>query len=601
MPFPRSEIEQSIPERFQKQVELYRDRIAIETESEKLSYSELNKAANRIAHRIAATSASQPVLHLFEQGATAIVAKLGILKSANTYVPLDPLSPAARLGLIAEESQAKLIVTNQRNLHLAEEMAAGRQVINTDQIEGRGSDKNPDPRISPDELAWILYTSGSTGRPKGVMQTHRNVLHFMMNYTGNFHICPEDRLSNLFSFSTNAGSFGLLLALTTGATLLPLDLKRTGPAILARWLARSRITVSCMVPTVFRHFAGELSGESQLPDLRLIYLAGEPLLRADFELYRKRLSPSCVFVNRYGSTEMDCARLFFADRDTRIRSATVPIGYAVQDKEMLILDEQGRPAGSNQIGEIALRSRYISPGYWQRPELTAAAFVEEGDARIYRTGDLGRMEADGCVEHMGRKDFQVKIRGHRVEIAEVETALLELPEVKDAAVMAKPNRLDIQQLVAYVVFRTEPAPSTSVLRSALAAKLPDYMLPTVFMPLAELPYAPNGKVDRRSLPDPGRGRPDLSSPFARPRNPVEERLAAIWSEVLDLTHVGIHDPFLELGGESLRAMRILSRVRSLFGVELSPQELFDARTVALMAEFIQRRLSAVAESGDGGS
>jgi acyl-coenzyme A synthetase/AMP-(fatty) acid ligase/acyl carrier protein len=499
------------------------------------------------------------------------------------------LSPTIRLSLIAGESQSNLIVTNTRSLALARKFVGDRRILNVDELDSSLSHQNPERKIAPDKLAWVIYTSGSTGRPKGVMQTHRNVLHFMMNYTSYFRICPEDRLSDLFSFSTHAGSYGLLLPLLDGATLLPLDLRQTGPDFLTEWLPRFEVTVCCMVPTVFRRFASELPGDARLPELRLLYLAGEPVLRTDFELYRKHMPPGCIFVNRFGSTEMDCTRLFFANRETRISSSVVPIGYGVRDKELRILDEQGEAAGVDQIGEITIKSRYLSPGYWQRPDLTGAAFTEDDEGCTYRTGDLGRMSAQGCVEHVGRKDFQVKIRGHRVEIAEVEEALLELAEVKDAAVAAREDRGGVVRLVAYVVSHPEQPPTTSTLRRALTKKLPDYMIPGVFMLLAELPYAPNHKVDRRSLPAPGTARPELASPFVAARSPLEQRVASIWAETLGITQVGVHDPFLELGGDSLLATQIRSQIKAAFAVRLSPKELFDCLTVALMAKTIERR------------
>jgi amino acid adenylation domain-containing protein len=587
--FARSEVEQSVPERFQKQVLEHGERVAIKTDEEQLTYEELNRIANRIAHAALAHAGARLALHLFEQGVAATAALLGILKSGCTYAPLDPLAPAARLSLIAGESEAELIVTNNRNLTLAREVAGNRQIVNVDELDRRVPDENPETEISPNDLAWVVYTSGSTARPKGVMQTHQNVLHCMMNYTDYFHVCPEDRLSNLFSFATHAGLFGLLMPLVNGAVLLPLDLRQNGPEYLARWLARHEVTVSCMVPTVFRRFASELSGDQQLPKLRLIYLAGEPVLRTDFELYRQHMPPGCIFVNRFGSTEMDCVRLFFADRETRITSGSVPIGYGVRDKELMLLGASGQPVDLGQPGEIAIRSRFISTGYWQKPELTEAAFTEDGEWRVYRTGDLGRMSADGCVEHLGRKDFQVKIRGYRVELAEVEAALLELAGVKDAVVMARENVDGNRQLVAYVVPKAEPGPSIRDLRNALTAKLPDYMVPAVFMTLAELPHAPNGKVDRRSLPAPGKERPQLASPFVAPRGAVEREVARVWAMALGIDQVGVKDAFLELGGDSIMAMKILSRVREAFAVELSPPELFACPTVALMAETIERR------------
>jgi amino acid adenylation domain-containing protein len=600
VPFERAEIEQSIPSRFEQQAGRYPDRVAVQTESEQLTYSELNRAANRIAHAILERRGAGPeqVILLLEQGIPAVAVILGILKSGKTYVPLDPSLPHARLSYIAGQSQAGLLVTNGRNLsHVREIDAEHCQILNIDELAPDLSTGNLGLSIPVDRLAWIIYTSGSTGQPKGVMQMHRNVLHSMMNYTNYFHICPEDRLSVLFSFSTHAGSYSCLLPLLNGAALCPLDLKLVGPEYLTRWLSCQEITICGMVPTVFRRFAGSLSGDEQFPKLRLIYLGGEPVLKTDFELYRKRLPRECIFVNRPGSTEMDCIRLYFTDKETQVTTSTVPTGYAVPDKEVQIIDDQGEPVGYGRIGEIAVRSRYISTGYWQRPDLTQAAFPEGSDPdrpRTYRSGDLGQMHADGCLVHMGRKDHQVKIRGYRVETTEIESALLEFSDVKDAVVMAREYRPGDQRLVAYVVPRTEPPPTTSTLRRALAAKLPDYMVPGFFVTLPALPHAPNGKINRRALPAPEHARPNLDTPFEPPQTSTEQMLAKTWTEVLGLEPIGIDDNFFDLGGQSLDGARIISQMGA------SVQSFLNAPTIRGMASEIERRLrdpDATADSG----
>jgi acyl carrier protein len=282
-------------------------------------------------------------------------------------------------------------------------------------------------------------------------------------------------------------------------------------------------------------------------------------------------------------------RKFFMDKETPITGGVVPVGYAVEDNEVLLLDEAGHAVGFNHIGEIAVKSRYIAPAYWRRPDLTTATFLpdpEGGNARTYRTGDLGLMLPDGCLLHLGRKDFQVKIRGHRIELAEVEMALLDRGDIKEAVVVAREDHPGDLRLVAYLVPVSHPAPTVSDLRCLLQAKLPDYMIPAAFVMLDALPLTPNGKVDRHALPAPGSARPSLASPFVVPRTPTEDRLAQIWAEVLSLERVGIHDNFLDLGGHSLLAMQIASRAHDTFHVEVPLQSLFEVATVADMAAVI---------------
>jgi len=267
----------------------------------------------------------------------------------------------------------------------------------------------------------------------------------------------------------------------------------------------------------------------------------------------------------------------------------VPVGYAVEDKEVILLDEGGCEVGVGQVGEIAVKSRYLAAGYWREPELTKARFLLDpngGDQRIYLTGDLGRMEPDGCLFHLGRRDFQVKIRGYRVEVSEVEMALLEHAAVKEVAVASREVQSGDRRLVAYFVPTGQPAAGVRELRNFLKDRLPDYMIPSAFVMLRTLPLTPNGKVDRLALPEPEKSRPELGTPFVAPSTPVEEELSRIWAEVLSLDQVGIRDNFFDLGGHSLAAARVVSQVIKQFQLELPLQSLFQSPTVAEMAMII---------------
>ena len=421
------------------------------------------------------------------------------------------------------------------------------------------------------------------------------------NYTDNFHICADDRLSLLFSFSVHAGAFGTFLSLLTGAGLYSLDIKTQGFAGLPDWLAQNQITVYCSVPAGFRQFTSILTGEERFPNLRLIYLAGEPVYRSDAEQYRKHLPHDFIFVNRLGCTEADVISMYFIDKNTWVSGNTVQCGFGPQDKQVLVLDEEGSEVGINQTGEIAVRSRYLSPGYWKRPDLTKANFLpdpDSGDQRIYLTGDLGQMRPDGCPEHLGRKDFQLKIRGYRVEAAEVEMALFERTDVQEAVAVAREDLPGNHRLFAYVVPASQPAPSIASLRSSLQEKLPEYMVPSAFVFLDALPTLPNGKLNRRELPPPLSARPELGTPLVGGRTPVERALLEIWSAVLGLDEVGVHDNFLELGGDSLLSGQVVARVIGEFRVDLPLRSLFQAPTVADMALAITQRRAKAADQAD---
>jgi len=378
-------------------------------------------------------------------------------------------------------------------------------------------------------------------------------------------------------------------ALLNGATLFPYDVATEGVAFLAEWILIHQITIFHVVPTIFRRFLDTIAPDATFPAVRILRIGGESINNKDVKCFQHHFSPSCLLMHVIGPTETLTIRRCFITHDWQSDDGKVPVGYAVPDKEVVLLDETGCAVGANQIGEISVRSKYLALGYWGQPDLTQAAFTPDprgGGERLYLTGDLGMMRPDGCLIHMGRKDFQVKIRGYRVEVAEIEEALLGIDSIKSAVVHPQTDEAGEQRLIAYVVTAAGKTPTVSELRRALAQSLPDYMVPSAFVFMDTLPLLPNGKIDRRALPAPDHARPALNAPYVAPRTPTESDLARIWAEVLELEQVGVHDHFLELGGDSLVATRILSRVVKTFRVELSIQALLDAPTVAQMAELI---------------
>jgi amino acid adenylation domain-containing protein len=591
--FTRDEIEQSIPKRFEHQVCRYPNRLAVKTQNYQLTYTALNHAANQLAHAILAQRDQEvePVAVLSDHGAPVITGALGVLKAAKIYVPLEPSYPDARLTYMLEDLQVGLIVTNNRYLSRAKALARNaRQLINIDELDlGPLVVENPEVSIAPDTLAWVLYTSGSTGQPKGVVQNHRNTLNEIRRHTNAFHICIDDRLTFLAPYSVIGGVREILLPLLNGATLHPLNLREEGLATLATWLIQEEVTVSRFTTTVFRNFISTLADEETIPRLRLIYVGGEPVTKRDIEQYKQHLSSDSIFVNVFGSTETGIFRHYFIDKNRQITDNNVPVGYAVEDMEVLLLSESGQKVGCQQVGEITVKSRYLSPGYWGRTDLNQATFLPDpdgGDDRIYHTGDLGCLQPDGCLVHLGRKDFQVKIRGHRVEVEEIERILLEMDMVKEAVVMARQDSSGSRHLVAFLVPNGQPAPTVPTLRRVLLETLPDSMIPSAFVMLDAMPLTPNGKVDRQALSVSDHARLALESAYVAPRTPIEKELTEIWAEVLGLEQVGIHDNFFELGGHSLLATQVLSRLREAFQVELPLRTLFEAPTVANLAEHV---------------
>ena len=379
----------------------------------------------------------------------------------------------------------------------------------------------------------------------------------------------------------------VLAALLNGAAVYPLDVSREGVAPLAGWLKEHEITVAFFGSPLFRQFTQTLRGGGAFPSLRAIRLGSDTVRKSDVEAYRRHFAPTCILVNGLGATETGTLCKYFIDKDTPITTATVPIGYPLDDMTVLVLGEDDREVGDGEVGEITVRSRYLSQGYWRRPDLTASTFrpgsAGEGEL-VYRTGNLGRRHPDGCLEHLGRRAFLVKIRGYRVELPEIEAALMALDGIREALVTVGLGPSGENRLIAFVVPNSRPAPTQTALRHALAQELPGHMIPADFILLDAMPLNEHGKVDRAALPLPGRTRPDLASPFVAPRTPMEEKLAAIWADVLGLDRIR-HPrlPFLDLGGDSLLATRIIARTLDTLGTDVSVRTLLESPTVASMA------------------
>jgi acyl-coenzyme A synthetase/AMP-(fatty) acid ligase/acyl carrier protein len=488
-----------------------------------------------------------------------------------------------------KDSLAQLIITDRENSLLATAMASGRcHLLEFDSIDCGNSNEDPRQLISPDDLAFVLYTSGTTGQPKGVMQNHRHLLHCMMIRTNAFQIGEHDKLSLLASGTTSALMI-TLNALLNGAALLPFDVQGEGATGLARWLIQEKISVCLISAPLFRSLYETLRETQRFPDLRVIRLTSESVRMTDVDLYKKHFATNCLLATGLSSTETGPLRKYLIDHASDITGDQVPVGYAVDSKEILLLDDAGQEVGINEIGEIVVRSRYLSPGYWRRPDLTETKFKPDpqgGDNRLYFTGDLVLMLADGCLIHKGRKDFRVKIRGYGVEISEVENALRGHAAIREVLVVGRDNDSAETRLVAYFTTATHRIPTTSELREFLSKVLPDYMIPSAFVRLDAIPVTPNGKIYRSALPAPEKARLELGVPYVAPSNEIEQALSQIWAEVLSVDTVGIHDNFFDLGGHSLSASRVISRVIRTFQLELPLKFLFDSPTVAEMATVI---------------
>jgi amino acid adenylation domain-containing protein len=579
--------DQSIAQRFEASVRESRAAIAVATASGKWTYDRLNREANRLARALLDRRgpAAEPVLLLFPQGALSIAAVLGALKAGKIYVPLDPAFPLARNQFIATDSGSQILLTTAEHFPQAEALSSGRiEVVDVEALPIDGPDDDPGIPIAPDAGAFILYTSGSTGRPKGVLQTHGSLVHNAWRQTAVMGFGPSDRLTSLYSTSVMGHVRDLYNALLNGAGLWSFDLRAEGVARLAGWLVTEEIAVLHTISSVFRHIAPTLPPPEALKHLRLIILGGESVLASDLEIFRSRFPAHARLFTGLGSTETGTARGIFLDPNADVPHAILPLGYPVPGVEVALEGPEGRPVAEGEVGEIVVESSHLATGYWNLPELTAEAFREGARGRRrFHTGDLGRMLPDGCLLYAGRKDFQVKIRGYRIETAEVEAAILQTGLAADAVVVGHEARPGTTVLVAYLA-GPEPAPLDR-LRAALAERLPDYMVPAVFMQLEALPLTPNGKVAREALPAPILDR----WASAQPRDDIEIELVRLWQDLLSLDAIGIEEDFFEIGGDSLAASLMALDIERRFDVEFPLSLFIERRTVARIAAWLRER------------
>jgi amino acid adenylation domain-containing protein len=581
---------ESIPSRFAQAIARFAARIAVSAPAGQWTYAELDRRSNFIAAKIISQlgEVSEPVALLMDHDAPLIAAILGALKANKIYLALDPNHPPEQLAAMLANSGAKLLLTNNKNLALANSLASKELKIfpGAESFPGDLPRANF-PEIHADADAWLMFTSGSTSAPKGVWQNHRGIVHEAEIYAELIGLTPDDRVSLLASCGLSASGATLFATLITGATLGLFHVRSQGVERLADWLPRERITIFHSVPTVFRHLARAADGKNSFETLRLVRLGGEPVLRGDVEMFRRQCPDNCRFVQSLSSTETGMISTFAMDKQTVVKNPRVPSGYAVRGAEIFLVDEKNEPLKNGGEGKIAVRSARLRQGYWRQPELTEEKFLPDGrdpNFRIFISNDLGKFLPDGALEHLGRADQLVKIHGQRVDLGEVETALLATERVKEAVVIALEDESGEKRLAAYIVPRPGANVSSQNSRRELRAQLPDYMIPNDFVVLEKLPQTPGGKIDRRALPLPptpanknglGRGQ--------RPRDVVETRLARIWELVLNFSPVGRTDDFFELGGTSLQSVEVLLHIEELFGVSLPPSTLAEHSTIEKMA------------------
>ncbi len=573
---------------FEAQVERSPVAEALVCGHKRLSYAELNRRANRLAHHLRGLGAGPEakVAIFLDRSTELVVAILATLKAGGAYVPLDPEYPAERVAFMLEDTAAPVLIT--RSALEARLPEHGARVVRVEEVRAL-DESNPESGVEAGNLAYLIYTSGSTGRPKAVALEHRGAAAFVRWAKGEFTPAELAGVLAATSVCFDLSIFELFVPLAWGGKVI----LAANALALPTLPAAAEVTLVNTVPSAM----AELVRRREVPaSVRTVNLAGEPLRGA---LVREIYTTSAAerVLNLYGPSEDTTYSTWGLAPETTDMEPS--IGRPLPGTQAYLVDRSLRPVPRGVAGELYLGGAGLARGYFRRPELTAERFVPDpwSDApggRLYRTGDLARFRPDGEIEYLGRADHQVKLRGFRIELGEIETALGKVPGVRESVVVLRNGSGD-HRLVAYVGGEEGDVPAARELRELLARRLPSFMVPSDFVRLDRLPLTPSGKVDRRALPDPEPPRPEEAAVYVAPRDPVEETLAGIWTEVLGVQPVSVRDDFFDLGGHSLSAARVLSRVRDLLRVEVALPAVFERRTIERMAELISTLEPSIAD------
>ncbi|MEH1767282.1 MAG: amino acid adenylation domain-containing protein [Nostoc sp.] len=597
--------QQCIHQLFEAQVERTPDAIAVVFEDQQLTYGELNQRANQLAHYLRSLGVKPEVLvgicversskTLPEASLHMIIGLLGILKAGGAYVPLDPAYPPSRLAFMLSDSQVPVLLTQQQLVAKLPEHQAQVVCLDTDwNIIAQQSQDHPVNISEVENLAYVIYTSGSTGQPKGVFGLHRgavNRFHWMwQNYpfVKGEVCCQKTSLNFVDSVWEIFGS--LLQGVTT--VIVPDEVIKD-PEQFITTLDHNNVTRLVLVPSLLRILLNTSSIlQLQLPQLKLWISSGEALSIDLLEQFRRSL-PDSTLLNLYGSSEVSGDVSCYSLSPQAPLPESVLIGRAIANTQIYILDTSRQPVPIGVPGELYIGGDGLARGYLNQPELTAEKFISNPfsnklAARLYKTGDLARYLPNGEIEYIGRIDHQVKIRGFRIELPEIEARLTQHPTIREAVVVVREDVSGDKWLVAYLVCEHELIPTLSELRSFLKENLPDYMVPTAFVPMKALPLTPNGKVDRQALPVPDNLRPQLEATYIKPQTDLEKAIAAVWQKALKLEKVGIHDNFFELGGHSLLIVQVHNQLRQISPRNLSMLEMFKYPTISSLAEFLNQ-------------
>lgn len=585
-PIPEAHLFQKL---FEKQAAQTPQTSALEFAGKEMSYDELNRQANQLAHYLRATGVRPDTLVaiLLERSAEMVMALIAVLKAGGAYVPLDPSYPRERLAFMFKDVKAKVIVTQSHLIDLLPE--TGATVICLDlchEVVERESEENPDPVTEHDNLAYVIYTSGTTGRPKGVMVTHRGLSNVAAAQLETFRIPSGHHVLQFASFGFDASIFEITLALCAGATLFVSEREALLGPELVQLLRDRAITTAVLPPSVLAVLRSE-----QLTELRNIIVAGETCPAA---LVARWANGERRFFNAYGPTE---ATIWASVAECSVGYTNPPIGRPIRGAQIYLLDENLQPVPAGVPGGLFIGGEGIARGYLDRPDLTADKFIphpfaDQPGARLYRTGDLGRYLPNGQIEFLDRLDRQIKIRGFRIELGEVEAALRQHPAVQDMFIATYEDTPGRRRLIAYVVPKPETVCEVTELRSFLSNRLPGHMVPSAFVLLDALPLNAHGKIDQGQLPPPQ----PVKTEGGSPRTAVEKVLSRIWADVLNVERVSIEDNFFDLGGDSILSLQLITQAGRA-GLHLTPRQLLQYQTIAELAKVATSSQTVSAEQG----
>ncbi|HZS77077.1 MAG TPA: amino acid adenylation domain-containing protein [Ktedonobacteraceae bacterium] len=598
---------------FEAQVEHAPDAVAVVYEDAYLTYQQLNRRANQLAHYLQGLGVGPevPVGICVERSLEMMVSLLGILKAGGAYVPLDPTYPPERLSFMLEDARAPVLLA-QRHFKM-DEIRREVKVVHLDEEWERisqESEENPVSGVTEEHAAYIIYTSGSTGTPKGVVIEHRSLVNYAHVAGAAYALKTTDRVLQFATLNFDASAEEIYTCLTRGATLV----LRTASMVdsIPLFLEKCReweITVLDLPTAYWHELTRKIVADGLVlhPALRLVIIGGEAALPELVVVWQKHVGSTVQLVNTYGPTETTIvATMYWVAESTEAGVAVqpVPIGRPIPNAQVYLLDRFLNVVPIGVPAELYIGGAGLARGYLNRPELTAQKFIphpfsSSPGARLYKTGDLARFLPTGDIEFLGRIDHQVKIRGYRVELGEVEAVLRKHPYLQEALVLAREDVTGSKSLVAYVVPRHDVVLTGSDLRHFMREQLPDYMVPSAFVLLEALPLTPGGKVDRRALPAPDNGRSDLAEGFAVPTSPVHQQLVQIWEELLGVRPIGIRDNFFELGGHSLLAVRLVDRIEQVWGKKVSAATLLAGPTIEQLSMVLTQTDTSVPRTAQG--